>query len=290
MEKEIYIDRYAQIRNRSIKGVFRNIALDCLSLFDEISGRSKRALMKNRIQFLCLHHVFKDEEMLFRRLLKDLLKDHTFIGYGEAVKKIEDGTINKPYLAISFDDGMKNCLKAAEIMDKFGVKACFFICPSIIGEKDYDKIKKFCGDRIHKPPVEFLDWNDVEHLLSGGHEIGGHTMTHCDLSKLTAEQARDEIKGAYDTLKKKAGKVRHFSWPFGRFKHFSAVAVKTVFDSGFISCASAERGCHIFRQEKDEYLSLRRHHILAGWPARHIKHFMTENSLKSAPADNRFIF
>jgi len=48
----------------SVRGVLRNVALDALSLKDTIS-KSEKLLCRPRIQFLFIHHIFKDEQAKF---------------------------------------------------------------------------------------------------------------------------------------------------------------------------------------------------------------------------------
>jgi len=271
-----------------MKKTVRGAALDTLSFFWGLTGKTEKGLKKNRVQFIYLHHIFENEEQDFRRLLAHLSKGHVFIPYFEAAARIVEGRIDAPYLAVSFDDGIRNNLKAAQIMEEFGIRACFFVCPSIVGETDPVKITKFCKEKMHKPPLEFLDWKDIELLLSKGHEIGSHTMTHSNLAALSGDERLHEIKGSFDILKSRIGKIEHFSWPYGEFRHFSKKAAAAVFDSGYKTCASAERGCHVSKAESLKELCIRRDHVMPGWPVRHVDYFMAKNSAASTRETNYF--
>ena len=67
------------------------------------------------------------------------------------------GNIDKPYISISLDDGFKNNLSAVKIMNKYGIKGCFFVNPDTIGLKDFSEVKSFCNNRLHCPPTEFMN-------------------------------------------------------------------------------------------------------------------------------------
>lgn len=276
-------------RTLSVREIVRGAALDAASLFWRLSLRTEKELSKNRVQFLYFHHVFDGEEEAFRRLMAYLAKKFEVISYVQAARRILEGKIDRPYLSISFDDGLRNNLKAAAIMEEFGIKACFFVCPSVIGEKDNEMIRTFCREKLHKPPMEFLDWRDIDGLLSKGHEIGSHTMGHSDLASLDREQLIYEIKGSYDLLESRIGKVKHFSWPFGRFENFSKEAEQLVFDSGYLTCASAVRGCHTSRAESQRCLCIRRDHIMLSWPKRHIEYFLAAGGRASSKETNYFV-
>ena len=249
------------------------------------------ALSKERVQFLYLHHVFEDEEDSFRILLRALLDTgHRLISYSEAVERVRKGNINgKPHVVFSFDDGLKNGLRAARIMSEFGAKGCFFVCPSIVGETNHQKIQEFCSKRLNKPPMEFLSWDDLSTLLEEGHDVGAHTMTHTNLAQIPVQQMQEEIGDSFEALAERVGKPKHFSWPFGRFSHFGPVPARTVFEVGFESCASAERGCHVARSVKQKMeLCLRRDHIVAGWPPNHTLYFMARNSRRASAHDDEW--
>ena len=165
-------------------------------------------------------------------------------------------------------------------MNEFGIKACFFLCVSMIGETDYYKIKEFCSTKLYRPPMKFLSWDDVEILLQTGHEIGSHTMSHPNIAQLSAGQMQAEIAESHDLLTQRIGSVNHFSWPLGRFSNFTPAAAKAVFEAGFQSCASAERGCQVVEPEKHglEQLCIRRNNVMAKWPIDHVFYFMAKNS------------
>lgn len=286
-----FVENYSELlkyKPHTLRGRIRNSVLDIAGfLFPNTEAAS--LLSQNRIQFLYIHHIFKDEEEQLRQLLKHLSVHHQFISYSTAVEKILTNSIDAPYVSISSDDGLKNNLSAGTILKEFGVSACFFICPTMIGEKNEEKIKAFTNDRLHFPPVEFLDWKDVDELIKQGHEIGGHTMTHANMANCEGEMLDYEIRECYHELSNRFANELHFAYPYGRHFHFSEAAKKIVFDSGFSSCASAERGCHITNKPmlKQELL-IRRDHIILSWPWSHIQYFLANNVRKATEKGNEF--
>ncbi len=275
-------------KNNIMKDLARRTAISMFSAKYSVSGEMSRLLCKNRVQFIYFHQILSVQEARFRELLSFLMKDHVFLGHSEALARIHSGSIDKPYLSVSFDDGFKNCLKAASIMDDYGIKACFFVTPYVIGEKDPSKLKVFCREKLHSEPAEFLDWDDIDTLLSKGHEIGSHGMTHSCLAGIDRKDLDDEITGSFLVLDRRAGPVKHFSWPYGRFSDFSPEAARTVFDAGFVSCSSAVRGCHTFAAQDKRALCIRRDHIMAEWPLSHIKYFLAKSSGASSEKTGRW--
>ena len=280
-----FVTRYEDVKRskkRTVRSRVRDLALTGLSL-----AASEKYLDTPRVQFLYVHHVFKDEEKALDALLKKLSKQHQFISYGDAVDKILSGAVDKPYITFSSDDGFKNNLRAAEILNEYNAKACFFINPGIVGETDFDKINQYCRETLEFPPVEFLNWDEVGQLQQWGHEIGSHTMMHMNIANAPQQQIVDDMHQTYGILTELCGDVQHFAFPYGRFFHFSEIGRKAVFDAGFLTCATAERGCHINpsapMHAKD--LCIRRDHTVLGWDMNHILYFLINNA-KNASVNN----
>lgn len=249
-----------------------------------MTGQLARGLDRDRVHFIYLHHILDDEQDGFRALLARLREHHDFVPYSEAVRRVAEGRIDGRYLAFSFDDGLRSCTTAARILDEFGAQACFFASPSVVGLNDLHRTREFCRRALAMPPVELLDWADLESLLAAGHEVGSHGQTHANLAELSSGQMQDEIGSSYDELRSRLGDVRHFAWPYGRFEEFSPGAARCVFETGFESCASAVRGAHVAAAQ-GRNLCIRREHAVAAWPASHLL-FLLGRSSRAADADS----
>ncbi|MDH7463690.1 polysaccharide deacetylase family protein [Chitinophagaceae bacterium 26-R-25] len=287
-----YLEEYKELKKvlpQGLRGQLRSVALDALYTLDQIKGIDA-ALNKPRVQFLYIHHIFRDEEKNLEALMKKLSVNHTFLSHSEAVEKVLKSEIDKPYIAISSDDGFKNNIRAAEILNEYGAKACFFINPAVVEMTSYDEIKAHCESRLGLPAVEFMNWNDIERLQRMGHEMGSHTMSHIDVAKAEKNFFIDDCNETYEVLQKKCGEAKHFAFPYGRFANFDEKGRKAVFDAGFISCASAERGCHISQDRSllNEELCIRRDHVIADWKLNHIMHFLISNANNATILNNLF--
>src|SRR4030095_13838083 len=133
-------------------------------------------------------------------------------------------------------------------------------------------------------------WKDIELLQKAGHEIGSHTMSHMNVAQASETEIREDMQASLEVLTKYTGDVKHFAFPYGRVFHFSEIGRKACFDAGFVSCASAERGCHIQGNEKTdiENVCIRRDHVIIDWPYLHIEYFLVENSKRAELKNNLF--
>ena len=97
------------------------------------------------------------------------------------------------------------------------------------------------------------------------------------------------MQETYRILNERCGHVKHFAFPYGRFFHFNDIGRKAVFDAGYITCATAERGCHInpVSPISAEQLCIRRDHTVLGWDINHIMYFLINNA-KNVRVNNNF--
>ena len=261
------------------RGIARHGVLSGLALLERLAGRLDGALRLPRIQILLLHHLFDDEVPRFVSLIKSLARHHALPSYDEATERIAAGPIERPTVVFTFDDGRHSCLRAGRILAEHGARACFFVCPSIVGERNEERIRSFCLDRLHYPPVPFLDWPDLEELLRLGHCVGNHTVHHANLARISSEQATEEIAGAKAALERRLGPVRHFAWPYGGYVNMTPDAVRAVFEAGHATCASAVRGCHWPGTGLvTNPVCLHRDNIVAAWPIAHSLHFLAASA------------
>lgn len=267
----------------------RSAALNALSTAYRWSGRMPQGLDRPRVQVLMVHDIGESGEAEFTRLIETLAQRHRFISYSDAVDRILTGRIDAPYLSVTFDDGLISTRIAARVLSRFGISACFFLVPPFVGETDARKIEEYCRKGLNISPTGFINWDDVEELLRNGHEIGGHSMTHTVFSSLSESALRDEVGGSYRDLKRRFGAVRHFAWPFGHFSHFSAQAARIVFETGYESCASAQRGCHVTGVEgPPRDLCVRRDLVVVGESTAHLLYFLARNGLRADAAANHW--
>ena len=267
---------------RTMRDRLRHAALNVLAALQN----PRSSLSTPRVQFIYIHHVFRDEEQSLRSLLLHLSKEHCFISHTEAVERIRTGNIDRPYLAFSSDDGFHNNLIASRVFAEFDISACFFLNPSTIGMTHPTEIKEFCASRLHAKPVDFLSWAEVEELQKAGHEIGSHSWEHHNLSVLDEEALKEDLTRSRDALSSHCGTIKHFAYPYGRWHHFHLRGMNLVHSLGHQSCATAERGCHLHQMDLLENM-LFRDHIIAGWPLNHVDYFLSQNVRKATAQDTQ---
>lgn len=274
------------MRPASARTRLRARALDLLVIGERLNPRIQAGLRRPRVHMLYSHSLAAADVDNFRALVTWLAGRYKLVGYDEATRRIRSGGFDETAVAFSFDDGFRSCLRAADILAEFGVTAGFFICPSMLGVNDPQQISAAFG--IGDANETMMTWGDVERLKGDGHEIGSHTMHHANLAAVSRDCADEEIGQSFETLRYRLGGVRHFAWPYGTLRHFSASSAQTVFSTGYETCASALRGCHVAPVAERTQLCIRREHVQFDWPIDHVRHFLARSGSRASAAMNRW--
>lgn len=102
------------------------------------------------------------------------------------------------YVTTSWDDGAKQDVKLAKILDKYGLKGTFY-------------------NSLNSSAYDLLDRGNV-FSIAERHEIGAHGVTHCDLTKLPDEEVKGEVLRSKNIWEKMLNKeVDMFAYPYGRY-------------------------------------------------------------------------
>lgn len=119
---------------------------------------------------------------------------------------------------ITFDDGRASVLQTAKpMLDKLGFTATVFLITGSVGAKGS------------------LSWSDVKALTDAGYEIGSHTVTHLNLTRVPAgyslaeqqQKARREIEDSATAITQKTGKPPvALAYPFGNYDNFDMRACR----------------------------------------------------------------
>lgn len=115
-------------------------------------------------------------------------------------------------LTITFDDGYAgNDTIAASILERHGLRGCFFVTTEFIGTS-YSP----WWDRNNGIETRWMTWDQVRAIRAAGHDVGSHTATHVDLGVVVGNAARSEIDEGRARLEAELGESsRLFAYPYG---------------------------------------------------------------------------
>lgn len=100
-------------------------------------------------------------------------------------------------VSLTFDDANASQMAAAQILDNYGLDGTFFV-PS---------------GNVNNPG--FLTVANLQGLAANGHEIGGHTVSHSDLTTLPSDEVTRQACNDRVNLTNWGFRVTSFAYPFG---------------------------------------------------------------------------
>lgn len=126
----------------------------------------------------------------------------------------------KKYITFSIDDGSKYNLRLLELLQKYGLKATFYI-----PKHDTRFREKSLSDK------------EIE-TISRVQEIGAHSLNHVPLTSIALNQQRKEINGSKEYLENIISKeVSMFCYPFGIYNDEISSLVK---QAGYVGARTTD--------------------------------------------------
>lgn len=196
------------------------------------------------VPILTYHHIdYKDNVMTvepddFEQQLQYLQNEgYTSITLDELASYLRgEGELPAKPIIISFDDGYEdNHRIAVPLLRKHGFTAIIFVVSDDVGKPGY------------------LTWDQMKAVQERAINIGSHTMTHPDLTKLDAQGLDMEFRFSKMAMEKGLGtSVDYMAYPFGRLNKQVLAAAEAA---GYKGALSSNNGVNV---KGDNMYALRR--------------------------------
>ena len=135
-----------------------------------------------------------------------------------------------PALALTFDDGFVNFAERAwpRIRDR-GFPVTLFVVTDFAG-----RTNRFGGPHAGAiPELDLLDWDELAALADEGVEIGSHTATHPDLTRVDSSRLETELGRSAGAIEARLGqRPRIVAYPFGFANGRVRDAAHGLYDAG----------------------------------------------------------
>jgi peptidoglycan/xylan/chitin deacetylase (PgdA/CDA1 family) len=139
----------------------------------------------------------------------------TSVGYLRSTVPPQQPTV----VSFTFDDGWVSQYDIAyPLLQAHGMQGTFFVNSNLIGKDGR------------------LTWSHLEELAAAGHEIGGHTLDHPDLTAVSPDEARRQIREDRQALIRHGFEARSFAYPGGAY---DTVLARIVRECGYAAGRAA---------------------------------------------------
>lgn len=185
-----------------------------------------------------------DKQMAF------LSRNFEIITVTEFLERAARGGLVGDEVSVTFDDGFRdNYIYALPVLEKYGVKATFFLATAAIGTErvfpwmalDDGAKRDMAGHQERWLP---LSWDEVREMRDKGMEFGTHTHTHtCALSRMTDDEAQRELSECTRKFTEELGIAPLvFSYPHGTMRDYNSTHIKMLRSLGYRAALTTNIG------------------------------------------------
>jgi peptidoglycan/xylan/chitin deacetylase (PgdA/CDA1 family) len=217
-----------------------------MNLFSAVSSpayaRVAQALRARRSAILCYHGVgpstmrtdpgfMRVEPPAFRAQIGILLEaGFEFVTVAEFAERATTGGPPPGLIALSFDDGMDdNHEFVLPILREHGIPATVYVTTGLIGKPN--------PWMARDPSARMMTAEELRELVSAGFEVGAHSVTHPDLSKLGYEDCLREMLDSRAALESLLGApIRTFAYPFCEYGPAALAAARAAGFTAAVTC------------------------------------------------------
>jgi hypothetical protein len=123
---------------------------------------------------------------------------------------------NRGIVSVTFDDGWKSYYtNGLPVLKKYGITSTDYIISGVLGTDP-----------------DYMTKTDLKQLQAAGHEIGSHTVTHSDLTTLSAAKLDSELKNSQAQLQATLGvPVVNIASPYGSYNQTVLNNIKRYYRS-----------------------------------------------------------
>jgi peptidoglycan/xylan/chitin deacetylase (PgdA/CDA1 family) len=232
--------------------------------------RSKRG-----IRCLTFHYMFENEREHAYRMFTALRREGDFVTTQELVALLQgQPRTGQSIFHLSIDDGFYNVGTIAHpVLKSLRIPYSLMVCPAFIGGSAA-AFEQFRQNARYQSVLPLADWDMLARLAAEGVEIGAHTLTHREISRLSGREMIDEIVEPKRMIERQLGTpCISFAWPFGRSSSMSEAAIAIAINAGYRAIFSSIRGTLCGGSGMPQYLP--RHHFEPSWPIDTVLYYAT---------------
>jgi peptidoglycan/xylan/chitin deacetylase (PgdA/CDA1 family) len=129
-----------------------------------------------------------------------------------ATQLAEQKPLPERAVVLTFDDGFADfATYAAPVLLRLGMPATVFLPTEYCGRSN-----AWPGQAAWVKPEPLLTWAEIRRLAGEGIGFGGHTRSHCRLTRVPLEVAEKEIRQSREDIETHAGvTAEYFCYPYG---------------------------------------------------------------------------
>jgi peptidoglycan/xylan/chitin deacetylase (PgdA/CDA1 family) len=123
----------------------------------------------------------------------------------QTLQAIPPRPLSQPIISVNFDDGWESVASVGQkYFDKYDIKTTQYVVASYVDNEQ-----------------AYMSKAQLKELQSKGHEIGAHSLKHCNMSKLSLQDMEYDTRISKEILTRNYGDIMSFAHPYGSFSEES---------------------------------------------------------------------
>lgn len=176
-------------------------------------------------------------------------------------------------VAVTFDDALESFgTVAAPLLLRAGLPVTVFVVSDRVGGTNR---WGHPSDGV-VPGFGLLGWDELKSLADEGVELGAHTRTHPDLTRIDGRRIDDEIEGSARRIQEETGRrPRSFAYPFGFHSEPSVQAARRSYEIAVTTRLDVLRGpVDPMRVPRLDMVYFRGSRLLHDWAGRRFRQYL----------------
>lgn len=143
---------------------------------------------------------------------------------GFDIHQIKDAELTKGLVSVTFDDGWESVSSnAVALLDKYHIRTTQYIISDVAANN----------------VPEYMNYDTIMHLKKAGHEIGSHSLTHCNQTTLdTASIKNNALASKQELEQQHLGPITSFAYPLGQYNE----TTQTIFSKQYSFIRTSDYG------------------------------------------------
>ncbi len=161
------------------------------------------------VSVLCFHSISKSNDRYsvspekFKKEIEIISKHSDFISFKDF---LDNRNKKKSSVIITFDDGYKDIIGIVPIIKRYNIKPILFV---LSNHRNVNRIEIENDNKL-------LTIKEIRYLVKNGFEIGSHSATHSNLSKISDNELIEEVINSRRILQEQLRvDINYFAYPKG---------------------------------------------------------------------------
>ncbi len=131
----------------------------------------------------------------------------------QSLRALPPRPLAQAIISVNFDDGWESVATVGQkYFDKYGIKTTQYVVASYVNNEQ-----------------AYMSKSQLKELQAKGHEIGAHSLKHCNMAKLSLQDLEYDSRVSHDILTRDYGPISSYAYPYGAFNDQTVEVLDSIY-------------------------------------------------------------